>query len=1024
MSLFRFVIFDGKRDNAPKPREGEWADVAAWLQGHVERDEKDGKLWSPVSYPDGATRLNANVSELYALVMDIDDGTHPDALTAQWEPWEYLVYSSFSSTPEHPKWRAVFPLSRPVAGADWPKTYAKLVDALAEGITDPQCKDASRMYYTPACPPGAERFAFHHPGHLLNPDSFADLPETTPAATAPRRFAITRSTPYGRERRVSVALLLDRAVDRSPQGRNHGGLWLATQLRDAGYPEGEAEGVLLEYVRRVPGTSAGGRQEAYTEREALASLQQAYARPAREPWADRELQFQTGLNGAPHANGNGKAPAAVTVDRAVETAVDQSTKASTNASTAGDLTLNQARAICATLAERVKGNPEIVYGGDYLRAMALLRKYSPADWGVLSITLKKARISMRDLYPAFPPVALAESDRAALPEPEDGDEEPSQLAGDLLDDCPAPLLRVPQPYSLSWRSVTRAGSGEDGEPKIQAISYAPLILTGRTRDALTGDESLLTAWKWPGAGWVSRVVDRGNAFQGRKLVELAKCGFPVTEENAKQLVAYLSRLEALNRPTLPCARVSSHLGWQGGANEPFLCGRTLVLPDGTAEEAKALDVEHPENWSEKRVCFHGVGEGEEQIVDAFRSRGTFEAWRESIAPIERFPKVLIGFYASFCAPLLEVFDVPNFIVDFSNRTGTGKTTTMRVAGSVWGSPDERTPHSVIGTWDATRVFTERASAVLSGLPLIMDDTKKAKSPKLVADLIYAIVSGRGRGRGTVGGLAATGTWRTVMLSTGEQPATSFTQDGGTRTRVLTIKGIPFGESNYETGQMVRKMDADLRRHYGHAGVRFLQWLMRERPKWDEWREKYLAAVELYSAAVAIPEAGRLAQSAALVSMAGAMAHLALDLPWKYQDPTFQIWQELARETADAAGDHRALEHVLSVASSREHTFIGRFAKNGWDERIPTQISGRWDPGADWKFLAFYPNVLKEILRVEGFAPEAILGSWREQKFLQCEAGRFTWSVKIGDGDKKAKMIVINRSAFEGLGEVGDNDDAL
>jgi hypothetical protein len=71
---------------------------------------------------------------------------------------------------------------------------------------------------------------------------------------------------------------LDRALARIPAyGRNNSGLWLACQLRDDRIPQESAQGLLLEFAALVKGQGA----HVYTEREALASLQQAYRRNAR-----------------------------------------------------------------------------------------------------------------------------------------------------------------------------------------------------------------------------------------------------------------------------------------------------------------------------------------------------------------------------------------------------------------------------------------------------------------------------------------------------------------------------------------------------------------------------------------------------------------------------------------------------------------------------------------------------------------------------------------------------------------------
>ena len=67
-------------------------------------------------------------------------------------------------------------------------------------------------------------------------------------------------------------------------GRNNAGFWLACQLRDNGYDSSEAESAMREFRSRAGAFNTKGVREAYSAREMLASLRQAYAHPAREPW--------------------------------------------------------------------------------------------------------------------------------------------------------------------------------------------------------------------------------------------------------------------------------------------------------------------------------------------------------------------------------------------------------------------------------------------------------------------------------------------------------------------------------------------------------------------------------------------------------------------------------------------------------------------------------------------------------------------------------------------------------------------
>jgi putative DNA primase/helicase len=85
--------------------------------------------------------------------------------------------------------------------------------------------------------------------------------------------------------RVSAERLISQALTRAQTaGRNIAGFWLATQLRDNGYHQDEAEGILSAYSARVSRNNSKGQPETYSKAEAVASLRQAYSRPAREPW--------------------------------------------------------------------------------------------------------------------------------------------------------------------------------------------------------------------------------------------------------------------------------------------------------------------------------------------------------------------------------------------------------------------------------------------------------------------------------------------------------------------------------------------------------------------------------------------------------------------------------------------------------------------------------------------------------------------------------------------------------------------
>src|SRR5262249_40802453 len=136
------------------------------------------------------------------------------------------------------------------------------------------------------------------------------------------------------------------------------------------------------------------------------------------------------------------------------------------------------------------------------------------------------------------------------------------------------------------------------------------------------------------------------------------------------------------------------------------------------------------------------------------------------------------------APMLMVLRTPNIVVSDSGPSTGGKTVKLRVAGSVWGNPDETTPNAIVDSWDATALWRGRAPGTLKDLPLILDDTMRARRPQDVQQTIYDASQGRGRGRGSPKGLARQSAWQTVLMATGERPLSSFTQAAGAHARVL------------------------------------------------------------------------------------------------------------------------------------------------------------------------------------------------------------------------------------------------
>ncbi len=571
---------------------------------------------------------------------------------------------------------------------------------------------------------------------------------------------------------------------------------------------------------------------------------------------------------------------------------------------------------------------------------------------------------------------------------------------------------IPLPWSLNQDGVDkRVEKFRSGEIYVEYVTVTPVpvVLVSRLKSIQTGNEEVCIAWKRLDE-WNCRVVPRSMIAKASEIIKLADAGLPITSKRAGDLEDYLTDFESANIERLPISSVSQQMGWQ--KDSEFLWGntclhRTTTESDGTTEGS--TDAEESNS-----VAFRGTDDAAEQLARGFHQQGSYDQWYTMARRAMVHPKAALAVYSALVPPLLSIIGAPNFVVDWCGRTTTGKTTVLRLAASCWGQPDERQRNSVLHTWDATRVWIERTSAVLEGLPLILDDTKRASSGGDVAQVIYDVTSGRGRGRGNPGGMQASSSWHTVLLSSGEAPATSFTQDGGIRARVLSSWGYPFGKADQSTAPLVLELEQTVRRNFGHVGPMFVQHLIRMYDKWPNLKDEFHSIQdELVTRAGNQIFASRLATPMASIEMAIRTANNAFG--WQPIDLVDELWDELVNEAGEADRSDDALRSLVSWAKSNMHRFWGRHPvdQKGHPKAVTASLAGRWDSG-DWEFIAFFPHILDSLLGGWGFEPQAIKRTWRDKEWLDVEAGRKGFDKQHRVCGERTRLITIPRKAIEAV----------
>jgi len=180
--MIELTVFASQYDNRTNRRVkfDDWGSFVSTLKASSRcrfASKKAAELISPAIYKPNTTRAINNVEKWAGwLALDIDsmDITSSTMHIAfeQFNSYQYVCYSTASSSHEQPKFRLVLPLSRDANGPTeiqrlWYATNRELGD-----VADPQTKDVTRMFYVPGNYASAEYqfFIDNRHGQVLDVD--------------------------------------------------------------------------------------------------------------------------------------------------------------------------------------------------------------------------------------------------------------------------------------------------------------------------------------------------------------------------------------------------------------------------------------------------------------------------------------------------------------------------------------------------------------------------------------------------------------------------------------------------------------------------------------------------------------------------------------------------------------------------------------------------------------------------------------------------------------------------------------
>jgi P4 family phage/plasmid primase-like protien len=279
-----------KTSTKPTLRTVTLDELVKLLTTHERRHNKDGRGWSGAKYKPGTTRANANVIEWSVAGADFDHLSMDDYMELRAnlvrDGLAFIIYSTYSSTPDDFRFRLAIPFTKPVPKERYADIWHRMNEHLFGGRNDPQTKDPSRMLYTPAAPEGVATVAEYVPGLALD---WEKLPEASISPKKATLGPVTDGNGVGIGKETMHFLLFG-----ADAGQQRGAVLRATRsLLSAGKSVEETTDKVWQGLQASP---VGDEANPWTYEQAQVIVEDLAAReaPPLEEWGEYDLSELTG----------------------------------------------------------------------------------------------------------------------------------------------------------------------------------------------------------------------------------------------------------------------------------------------------------------------------------------------------------------------------------------------------------------------------------------------------------------------------------------------------------------------------------------------------------------------------------------------------------------------------------------------------------------------------------------------------------------------------------------------------------
>jgi len=579
-----------------------------------------------------------------------------------------------------------------------------------------------------------------------------------------------------------------------------------------------------------------------------------------------------------------------------------------------------------------------------------------------------------------------------------------------LGEAPVPKkLLMPGNYYTDRFGQIYAKSDDPDDPVDKLVERRPVLIRGLLRDQHSDEMRVELTFKTTSDGWRDATVPRQAICDTRACVtELSKHGAAVDATSVKRVIQFLRDIEHVNGDLLPVTPCVRRAGWNRIAGREVFATNEVIAP-----RAREGDPDLP------RIVVDGF-DGTTQILSALHTDGELELHKHGLRVAFREDPVAATFIcAAFAAPLLYKVGCKNFVVHVPGDSSRGKTSMLKMAASLYGDPESE---DWVASWHSTQVGMEYRAATLCDLPLCFDESSVVDRETLEKN-VYMLVNGVGKVRGARGGgVRDTMKWRTIILSTGENPLADERAKSGAQARVLEL--YVAGDGGGMSAATVDDLRTTLGENYGHVGRAWIEHLL-GMEDWRPVREAYRKLVKLYQedtrgGGIDARQASYLALLVLTEQWISELFQIG-DPEGLTMDAWFHASPEHRRQTTPLAD--RALRSVVDWWHSAPQSFPELSLMPDGEEEPKDhgarELFGYRDRTAVW----IIPTRLRDWFERQGLPYETVLRSWKDRDWILVD-GRdrrgFQKSRRIRGA--KSKFVAIRRDVFEARDDSEPDED--